>query len=122
MLNAIILEDHVQHQENIKASIPQGIQYLLVASSSELKELLDTTDATLFFLDDNVPTSPNGHIDYYFLANAAAVQKNKPGAKIWYTGSMPGPEQHSFCQTHSIPMISKNQIGQTLKDLLEKSQ
>lgn len=122
MLNVIILEDHEHYQVTIRASIPEGIQYVLVATSSELQNLLPTTDATLFFLDDNVPDSKERMPDFYFLSNAASVQKNKPDAKIWYTGSMPGPEQHSFCQTHSIPMISKNEIGQTLKDLLEKSQ
>ncbi|MBP9773025.1 MAG: hypothetical protein KBD00_00160 [Candidatus Peribacteraceae bacterium] len=122
MLNVIILEDHEHYQVTIRASIPEGIQYVLVATSSELQDLLPTTDATLFFLDDNVPISPNGHIDYYFLSNAAAIQKSKPDAKIWYTGSMPGRKEESFCNTHGIPMIPKNEIGQTLKDLLEKSQ
>ena len=115
-----VLEDNLVRWEYISQILPPNLTYTHAPNGTEFEAYLaQGRTAKIYFLDDEVPDS-QGIVGYHFIKHCNILLDQQPTAKVFYTGSAPGPEETDFCEERMILMIDKNHIGKKVQELLTR--
>ena len=115
MDDVFILEDDKSNIQAIIEDKPKNLISKLVENSYDFIEFIEKGgEANLYFLDDLVLG------ELTFIKNCSYLLKQKPSAKIFYTGSVPDREQKDFCKEHNIKLIDKFDIWKVAEKELSK--
>ncbi len=115
MEDILLLEDNIGYQDMMRRQIPEGLTHRFVSDGQEFeKYLADGGQAKLYFLDDEVPCA-SGSVDFHFIKHCRLLLEQRPDAKVFYHGSVPGRKEYAYCKEHNIPLIDRRDIGDIIR-------
>lgn len=110
MLDALILEDFDFYRERMQADIAPGRRIAFATNSEEYRNILKSSKAKLYFLDDVVPDL-DGENRFLFLTHCPMLLRLNPDAKVYYIGSNPYSAVKQYCAGNKIEIIERDIVA-----------
>ncbi len=114
-MDILLLEDDRKSQVDITSQIPESFITKTVGNSVEFRQYLEAGGkARLYLLDDEVPENygkPTGR----FIYHSGILLKRMPDSKIVYIGCPFYDSVEKYCESHGIPIIGKDRVGEFVK-------